>query len=118
VLLDSSSTHYTAYAFNNSVDTLIGRSWTYRKGTSLTGAGLPSIGKRMMGNTLAEQAADSQQGVLKTDPNLDMSATLDAKADASTAGTTPESIVIEGKSYSMSAIQAEIARLQAEIEAQ
>lgn len=56
VLVDSSTSHYTAYAFNNSVERWIGLSWTYRKEEQLRGAGLPSIAHRLLGNNLAEQA--------------------------------------------------------------
>lgn len=113
VLLDSSSTHYTAYAFNNSVDTVVGRSWTYRKTSQLSGPGLVSIGQRVMGHSLAVQATSSTTGEAKAEFQHQA---LEHRTQASLGDGPVDSIEIDGKSYSMLTIQAEISRLQVEMD--
>lgn len=56
VLLDSSTSYYVAYAFDNSVERWIGRSWTYRKDEQLSGPGVTSVAYRFLGNNMAQQA--------------------------------------------------------------
>lgn len=57
VLVDSSTSYYTAYAFDSSINRWIGRSWTYPKTGQLSGAGLPAVAHRLIGNTHAQQSA-------------------------------------------------------------
>lgn len=115
VLLDSSATYYTAYAFDNSVNTLVGRTWTYPKTGQLSGPGLPSIGQRLMGHALAVQAASAAAGDIKVESETPEHVLQD-RASASLAAGPVDIIEIEGKSYSMLAIQAEISRLRVEME--
>ena len=115
MLVDSSTTYYTAYAFSNSVNRLVGRTWTYPKTGQLSGPGLPFIGTRIMGHTLARQATSAQAGDTKTAMS-DSDANDDARYQATLAEGSAATTKIEASTHSIAELQAAFGRLQVELE--
>ena len=61
ILVDSSTSYYTFYNFQWSINTWGGRAWTYLKTAQLSGSGLPFFGSRILGKTYSEQPTNAQQ---------------------------------------------------------
>jgi hypothetical protein len=117
-LVDYSANYYVAYAFSNSVNRLTGRSWTYPKTGQLSGAGLPFIGSRIMGNTLAGQALNAQSGETKAAADgVDAEVLAEARYAATLAAGDESITTIDSKSYEINDLQAMFAELQADLEA-
>lgn len=65
ILVDSSTSYYTFYAFEWSFNRWGGRSWTYLKTGQLSGAGLPFFGSRILGRNLSAAIAADQEFYLE-----------------------------------------------------
>lgn len=116
MLVDSSTSYYTAYAYDNALNFMGGRSWTYLKSSEPSGAGLIFFGKRLMGHMHALQSASAQAAPAKA---MDTSAADEQDRQRYVAGLAVEpasEVTIEAKSYRLDDIHAAIAALQAEIQ--
>ncbi len=82
VLLDSSASHYTAYAFDNSYNRWVGRSWTYPKSGQLSGPGLTSVAHRLIGNAHAQQSSSTTTATKSIDSEIDAQRTDEEREQA------------------------------------
>ena len=121
VLIDSSTSYYTAIAFTPSIDHWIGRSWTYLKTSSVSGAGLPSFGNRVVGRVYSELFATSAPESLAAswaDANVAAEESARANAVATTAsaaGGNPDSVLIDEESVPFVVIQQKLAEMAAQM---
>jgi hypothetical protein len=117
MLVDTSTSYWTGYAFDNSINRMAGRSWTYLKaGGRPVGAGLAFTGDRLLGNTHASQSVAAQANAPKAMYGQ-IEDLLDRKKSevGFEAGEATE-VEIDQKFYRTDDLHRAIMALQAEIE--
>jgi hypothetical protein len=87
ILVDSSTSFYTAYAFEWAGNRWVGRSWTYRKTETLSGDGLPFFASRLLGKNLSEQSSSVE---VPKNAASEAEALLELRAEASASGAASE----------------------------
>lgn len=121
VLIDSSTSYYTAIAFTPTMDHWIGRSWTYLKTGTISGNGLASFGSRLLGKVYSEQSSASGIAEIAgswADANVvsEQAAAASAKATTDAAvGGNPESVMIDEAPVAFSLIQQRLSDLTAQM---
>lgn len=87
ILVDSSANYYTFYYFSRGFDGIVGRSWTYAKTSSLSGAGLSLFGNQLLGKNMSNSAYktngralpyESEGFAIEAPPHTNLSADEDA----------------------------------------
>lgn len=120
VLIDSSASYYSFYAFNPTGNGWTGRSWTFLKSGSISGLGLESIGYKAFGREFAITAstlASAQSSMSALAAEVAAEARVLAAQEA--AGTTSTDAVLIGDvSVSMADLAADVARLKLQLESE
>jgi len=97
MLVDSSTSYYTLYRFEWSINKWLGRSWTYLKTSQPSGGGLLFVGSRFLGKTYAEQAATLGAGETQHLDVLDdeaLESIFSARMSVEKVGVSPSKSVL------------------------